>query len=44
MYPDPNFSDFRIEEDMFTLMDGVVGISHSPKLGVVYYQPLATDR
>lgn len=44
MYPDPNFSDYNINGESFTLMDGVVGITHSPKLATVYYQPLATDR
>ncbi|CAG9857969.1 unnamed protein product [Phyllotreta striolata] len=44
MFPDPNFSDYNINGEDFTLMDGIVGITHSPKLGVVYYQPLATDR
>lgn len=44
MFPDPDFSDYNIEGETFSLMDGVVGISHSPKLGVVYFQPLATDR
>lgn len=44
MFPDPDFSDYEIDGDKFTLMDGVVGITHSPKLGMVYYQPLATDR
>lgn len=44
MYPDPDFSEYNINGETFTLMDGIVGITHSPKLGVVYYQPLATDR
>ncbi|CAG9812798.1 unnamed protein product [Phaedon cochleariae] len=44
MFPDPNFSDYVIDGESFTLMDGVVGLTHSPKLGVVYFQPLATDR
>ncbi|KOC60606.1 Protein yellow [Habropoda laboriosa] len=44
MYPDPNFSMYRIGNDMFELLDGVVGLAFSARLGTVYYQPLATDR
>ncbi|KAK4874680.1 hypothetical protein RN001_014040 [Aquatica leii] len=44
MFPDPDFSDSTINDETFTLMDGVVGLTHSPNLGVLYYQPLATNR
>nr|CAI5827571.1 unnamed protein product [Callosobruchus analis] len=44
MFPDPDHSDYNINGETFTLMDGVVGITHSPRLATVYYQPLATDR
>lgn len=44
MFPDPDFSDYSIDGEMFSLMDGIVGLAHSPSLGVLYYQPLATDR
>ncbi|CAH2236796.1 jg8555 [Pararge aegeria aegeria] len=44
MYPDPDLGEYDIGGDKFTLMDGVVGITHSPAQGLVYYQPLATDR
>lgn len=44
MFPDPNYSDYNINGDTFTLMDGIVGLAHSPNLGVLYFQPLATDR
>ena len=44
MFPDPDFSDYSIDNERFTLMDGVVGLAHSPNLGILYYQPLATDR
>ncbi|XP_076287424.1 dopaminechrome tautomerase [Lasioglossum baleicum] len=44
MYPDPDFSTYRIGNDMFELMDGVVGLAFSAKLGLVYFQPLATNR
>ncbi|XP_074031974.1 yellow-e isoform X1 [Leptinotarsa decemlineata] len=44
MFPDPNFSDYNIGGESFTLMDGIIGITHSPKLATVYFQPLATDR
>ncbi|KAJ3646741.1 hypothetical protein Zmor_024315 [Zophobas morio] len=44
MFPDPDFSDYTIAGERFTLMDGVVGLAFSPKLSTVYFQPLATDR
>ncbi|XP_076169514.1 protein yellow [Ptiloglossa arizonensis] len=44
MYPDPNFSMYRIGADTFELMDGVVGLAFSANLGLLYYQPLATNR
>jgi hypothetical protein len=44
MYPDPDFADSFINGMKFTLMDGVVGITHDEESGQVYYQPLATDR
>ncbi|XP_044759116.1 major royal jelly protein 1-like [Coccinella septempunctata] len=44
MYPDPDFSDYTIQGETFTLMDGVVGLAFSPKLATLYFQPLATDR
>lgn len=44
MFPDPDFSDVTIDREMFTLMDGVVGLTFSPKLAAIFYQPLATDR
>ncbi|XP_069358528.1 dopaminechrome tautomerase-like [Maniola hyperantus] len=44
MYPDPDLGEYDIGGDKFTLMDGVVGIAHSAAQGLVYYQPLATDR
>ncbi|XP_043510818.1 protein yellow isoform X2 [Frieseomelitta varia] len=44
MYPHPDFSTYRIGSDTFELLDGVVGLGFSARLGTVYYQPLATDR
>ena len=44
MYPDPDFSDSYINGMKFTLMDGVVGIALDEESGLVYFQPLATDR
>ncbi|CAD6993526.1 major royal jelly protein 1 [Ceratitis capitata] len=44
MYPDPDFAQSEILNDRFILMDGVVGLAFDPKLGVLYFQPLATDR
>lgn len=44
MYPDPDFGEYDIGGEKFTLMDGVVGLAFSPAQGLLYYQPLATDR
>lgn len=44
MYPDPNFAQSNILGYKFTLMDGIVGLAFDANTGVVYYQPLATDR
>lgn len=44
MFPDPDFSDYTINGEKFTLMDGVVGLAHSPRLATLFFQPLATDR
>lgn len=44
MYPDPDFAQSEILNDRFILMDGVVGLAFDQKLGVLYFQPLATDR
>lgn len=44
MFPDPDFAESRILNDRFTLMDGIVGIAFDRQSGIVYYQPLATDR
>lgn len=44
MFPDPDFGEMMIDGESFTLMDGVVGLGFSPNLGLLYYQPLATDR
>lgn len=38
------FNDFQINGESFELFDGVVGLAFSPKQGLLYYQPLATDR
>lgn len=44
MFPDPDFSDHSVEGETFTLMDGIIGLAHSPKLATIFFQPLATDR
>lgn len=44
MFPDPDFSDHTVEGETFTLMDGIIGLAHSPKLATIFFQPLATDR
>lgn len=44
MFPDPDFAESKIGADSFTLMDGVVGIAFDRPAGIVYFQPLATDR
>ncbi|KAI8435950.1 hypothetical protein MSG28_004116 [Choristoneura fumiferana] len=43
MYPDPDMGEYDINGERFTLMDGIVGLAHSPAQGLLYYQPLATD-
>lgn len=44
MFPDPNFAQSNILGYRFTLMDGIVGIAFDTTIGVLYFQPLATDR
>ncbi|XP_055526380.1 major royal jelly protein 1-like [Wyeomyia smithii] len=44
MYPDPDFAESTILEHRFTLMDGVVGLAFDEEAGILYFQPLATDR
>ncbi|KAL7728009.1 hypothetical protein ACLKA6_018933 [Drosophila palustris] len=44
MYPDPDFAQSEIHNDKFVLMDGVVGLTFDERQGIVYFQPLATDR
>lgn len=44
MFPDPDFSDYTVDGERFTLMDGIVGLTFSPKLATIFFQPLATDR
>lgn len=44
MFPDPDFSDYTVDGETFTLMDGIIGVAHAPSTGTLYYQPLATDR
>ncbi|XP_014476544.1 PREDICTED: protein yellow-like [Dinoponera quadriceps] len=44
MFPNPDEGMIKIGSDTFEFLDGVVGITFSPNLGTVYYQPLATNR
>lgn len=44
MFPDPDFSDYTIQGERFTLMDGIIGLAHSATLASIFFQPLATDR
>ncbi|XP_058451836.1 major royal jelly protein 1 [Malaya genurostris] len=44
MYPDPDFAESTILEHRFTLMDGIVGLAFDQEAGIIYFQPLATDR
>lgn len=44
MFADPKFYVSTIAGYSFTLMDGVVGIAFDAKAGIVYFEPLATDR
>ncbi|KAJ8942945.1 hypothetical protein NQ314_009857 [Rhamnusium bicolor] len=36
-FPDPDFSDYNVDGESFTLMDGVVGLAHSPNLATLLY-------
>ncbi|KAJ8976400.1 hypothetical protein NQ317_003036 [Molorchus minor] len=44
MFPNPDYATYNIAGDTFTLMDGIIGIAHSPQLATTYFQPLATDK
>nr|CAI5825266.1 unnamed protein product [Callosobruchus analis] len=44
MYPNPDNSQFEIVGEQFSFMDGIIGLTHSPQLATVFYQPLASDR
>ncbi|KAL6263208.1 hypothetical protein P5V15_006008 [Pogonomyrmex californicus] len=44
MFPNPDYASYKIGSDTFEFLDGIVGIAFSPRLGTVYYQPLATDK
>ncbi|XP_016838706.1 yellow-e isoform X1 [Nasonia vitripennis] len=44
MLPHPDYATYQIGRDSFELFDGIVGLAFSPRLAMVYYQPLATDR
>ncbi|KAI4502100.1 hypothetical protein M0802_002782 [Mischocyttarus mexicanus] len=39
-----NNTSWRIGEEIFELPDGIIGLALSPRQGMLYYQPLATDR
>lgn len=44
MFPNPDEATYKIGSDTFEFLDGIIGITFSPRLRTVYYQPLATDR
>ncbi|XP_035733690.1 uncharacterized protein LOC118446767 [Vespa mandarinia] len=44
MLPNPDYTIYQLGDENFELPDGIVGLAFSPRLGMVYYQPLATDR
>lgn len=43
-FPNPDFSAMQIDNEQFSLMDGIIGLALSPQLGRLYYQSVATDR
>ncbi|XP_057670187.1 major royal jelly protein 1-like isoform X1 [Diorhabda carinulata] len=44
MFPNPDYANINIGGDQFALMDGIIGLAHSPHIATLFYQPLATDR
>ncbi|CAG9863668.1 unnamed protein product [Phyllotreta striolata] len=44
MFPNPDHATISIVGERFTLMDGVIGLAHSPQLATLFYQPVASDR
>ncbi|KAG5877670.1 hypothetical protein JTB14_013915 [Gonioctena quinquepunctata] len=44
MFPNPDYGNINIVGERFALMDGIIGLAHSPKLATLFYQPMASDR
>lgn len=44
MFPNPDHANIKIGGEQFALMDGIIGLAHSPHTATLFYQPLATDR
>ncbi|XP_050510967.1 protein yellow-like [Diabrotica virgifera virgifera] len=44
MYPNPDYANINIAGEQFSLMDGIIGLAHSPQVATVFYQAVATDR
>uniref|UniRef100_A0A0A1XS81 Protein yellow n=1 Tax=Zeugodacus cucurbitae TaxID=28588 RepID=A0A0A1XS81_ZEUCU len=44
MWPDPDFGLIQILNDKFFISDGVIGLAFDTVNGILYFQPLATDR
>ncbi|XP_017491531.1 PREDICTED: major royal jelly protein 1-like, partial [Rhagoletis zephyria] len=44
MWPDPDLGLVQVLNDRFFIMDGVIGLAFDAVNGILYFQPLATDR
>uniref|UniRef100_A0A0K8VAP2 Protein yellow n=1 Tax=Bactrocera latifrons TaxID=174628 RepID=A0A0K8VAP2_BACLA len=44
MWPDPDLGLVQVLNDRFFIMDGIIGLAFDTVSGILYFQPLATDR
>lgn len=44
MWPDPDLGLVQVLNDRFFIMDGIIGLAFDTVNGILYFQPLATDR
>ncbi|XP_054747674.1 major royal jelly protein 1-like [Anastrepha obliqua] len=44
MWPDPDLGLVQVLNDRFFIMDGIIGLALDTVNGILYFQPLATDR
>ncbi|CAD6994586.1 unnamed protein product [Ceratitis capitata] len=44
MWPDPDLGLVQVLNDKFFIMDGIIGLAFDTINGILYFQPLATDR